>query len=369
MMHVCHFCETSINTRYFKTMAQGLSEKGVEVSLVELGSHDPPEWLDEFCGVKYFSLGATAKWQYPLAIWRLGRLLRREKIDVLQAHLYYAGLISVLAKRLHPKTTVALTRHYTGVVRMLGTRAHVALDAWMAKKADRSVTVSRAARDYMREVDGVHRAIDVVYNGIDFEQFGSDTAARSRVRNEFGFGDSDFVIGYIGNFAPGKGHVQLVRAFGEIAKEIPEARLLLVGRGRLEEVDRTVEELLLHGNVVFAGWRDDAAACLNAMDVFVQPSLSEAFSQVLVEAMGVGLPVIATRVGGANEAVEDEETGFLIEPNDTQAIYQRVVAMYREPERRGKIAAAGQKAARENFTVERMIEDQFELYKKWLAAK
>jgi glycosyltransferase involved in cell wall biosynthesis len=365
-MHVCHFCETSVEPAYFRTLSSGLAEKGVKVSVVELGAHKPPTWLSQLPEVKYFSLGVTSKLQYPRAILSLSNLLRREGVDILQTHLYYAGLIGVLTKFMQRKTVVALTRHHTGVVRMLGTRIHISLDKWMAEHADHVVVTSEGTRDFMRDIDGIRREMDNVYTGFDFERFSPDPAARTKVREEFGFNEGDFVVGYIGNFVNGKGHIQLVRAFADISKEVPEARLFLVGRGSLEEVDKAVEELGLRDKVCFAGFREDAPACMNAMDVFVQPSLSEAFSQVLIEAMGVGLPVIATDVGGAREVVDDGSNGYLIQPNDTDAIRDKVLMLYREPHLREKIANAGRQSVRERFTIERMVDEQFQLYKSWL---
>jgi glycosyltransferase involved in cell wall biosynthesis len=366
-MHVCHFCETSVGGFYFRNIAKGLTEKGVTVSLLELGPHNPPEWLSEIDGVKYFNLGVTRKWQYPLAVMRLARLLRREKIDILHSHLFYAGLIAVLVKGVTRRRIVALMRHHTSVVRMLGSRAHVALDRWMSERADHVVTVSEAAKKYMVETDRIRRDdIDVVYLGFDFEMFSPDEAARKRVRDEFGFAPNELVIGYIANFAPGKGHAQLVEAFSKILSESPSAKLFLVGRGDDSEARAAVARYGVAERLTFAGWRTDVAACLNATDIFVQPSLSEAFSQVLIEAMGVGLPVIATNVGGAGEVVTEGQTGILIEPDRPEAISESILDLYNNPEKRRAIAEAGMSLVRQRFTAIHMVDRQYELYEKWL---
>jgi glycosyltransferase involved in cell wall biosynthesis len=365
-MHVCHFCETSVEGAYFRNIAKGLTERGVRVSVMELGEHKPPAWLGEVPGVEYFSLGVTSKLLYPLAAVRLAWMLKREKVDILHTHLYYSGLISILSKAMQRRSVVALMRHHTGVVRMLGTRAHVALDKWMAEHADRMLAASEATRVYMREVDGIKREIDVVYLGFDFDTLAPDQDARRRVRGEFEYADENFVIGYIGNFAPGKGHRQLVEAFGKIEREIPKARLLILGEGRLDEVDEAVERMGSAGKITFAGWRPDVAACINAMDVFVQPSLSEAFSQVLIEAMGIGLPVVATKVGAAHEVIDDGKNGFLIEPDEPDAIYRATVHLFAQPEKRKSIGYAAREAVCRRFTVERMVETQLNLYQSWL---
>jgi len=365
-MHVCHFCETSVEGAYFRNIAEGMIKKGVDVSLVELGPHKPPKWLPEVPKAKYFSLGINGRSSYPLAVWRLSRLLKREKVDILHTHLFDAGLIAAMTRQIWRKPVYVYMRHHTSVVRMLGTKLHVAADKWMAERADRLVTVSNAAREYMKLTDGIKKKIDVVYLGFDFDKIAPDPAARERTRREFSFDENDFVIGYVANFAPGKGHLQLVDAFADISKEIPEARLLFVGSGRLPQVDEAVEKHSLREKITFAGWREDVVACLNAMDLFVQPSLSEAFSQVLIEAMGVGLPAIATKVGGASEVVVHGESGILIEPGSTDSITREVLGLFDQADRRKQIAVAGQRSVRENFNTERMVTTQFNLYKNWL---
>ena len=365
-MHVCHFCETSVEGAYFKNIAKGLIARGAKVSLLELGPRNPPTWLDEVPDAKYFCLNVTGRAGYPLAVWKLAGFLGREDVDILHTHLYNSGLIAAAARFLHRKTVYAYMRHHTSVVRILGSAVHVRLDRWMAEHSDHLLAVANAVRDYMREKDGIRGDIDVVYLGFDFDKFSPNAIDRKRVRDEFGFTDENFVIGYVANFAPGKGHIELLNAFASVAEKIPKSRVLLVGSGRLQEVDDAVGRLGLGRKIAFAGWRNDTSACLNAMDVFVQPSLSEAFSQVLVEAMGVGLPVIATDVGGASEVIDNGKNGILIAPDDIDAISESVLNIRREPNLRTRIAKAGRESVRENFTVERMIDTQFGLYEMWL---
>ena len=363
-MHICHFCDSSLEGDYFRNMAVGLTNRGVQVSLVELASGSPPRWLNDLPHVSYTSLNANSKLSYPFAVSKLASHLRDEKVDILHTHLFYSGLIGILAGRRVPNAIVALMRHHTGVVRMLGTRLHIAADKWMAERADHLLTVSQAARDYMRSVDRITREIDVVYLGFDFERLAPNADTRKMIRDEFGIGDDEFVIGYVGNVAEGKGHRQLIDAFGKIADNIPGARLFLAGRGVTRDIAGDAPNA-----VIFAGWRDDIPACLNAMDLFVQPSLSEAFSQVIIEAMGVGLPIIVTDVGGAREVIGDGENGILIDPNDVDAIRREAGRLYKDEHRRLEMARKGMISVRERFTAEKMVDTQMALYEKWLEEK
>jgi len=368
-MHVCHICDSSVQGDYFRNIAAGLTLKGVRVSLVELGPGTPPTWLSDIPGVSYRSLEAAGKLQYPLAVKGLARFLRDENVDILHTHLFYSGLIGVLTKRLHRQTIIAMMRHHTSVVRMLGSRFHVRADRWMAEKADKVLTVSNAAKAYMLDVDHIDRDdIEVVHLGFDFEKLSPNAEDRDPVRREFGFADNDLVIGYVANFARGKGHIQLIEAFEKIAGKIPNARLLFAGRGELDEVNAAVAKFSPE-KIILVGWQNDISTCLNAMDIFVQPSLSEAFSQVIMEAMGVGLPVVATNVGGAGEIIESGVNGVLIEPNDVSAIADEVIRLSGDPELRQRLGRAARKTVTENFTAEQMVERQFALYERWLAKK
>lgn len=366
-MRVCHLCDGSVAGDYFRNITSGLTRNGVDVLLVELGPGTEPTWLKDFPGVRYVSLNAAGKMQYLSAAKRLGELLRSEKTDILHTHLFYSGLIGVYAKRFTPATKVAIMRHHTDVVRMQGTRFHVAADRWMAQKADHLMTVSEAARRYMLDVDGIRRDdIELVYLGFDFEKLKPDTALRQKTRQEFGFDDDDIVIGYVANFAAGKGHVQLISAFDLVKRQIPNAKLILAGRGKLKAVEDTVGRLGLGRRIVFAGWQDDVSLVYNAMDIFVQPSLSEAFSQVLIEAMGCRLPVIATKVGGAAEVIENDVNGILIEPDDPQAIAREVIRLAEDKKLRSAIAERGMNSVRERFSAETMVERHLELYERWI---
>lgn len=368
-MHVCHFCDTTFETDFFRNIVAGLTDRGVSVSLVELATGPPPTWLVQFPGVEYLNLGASNKIQYPGAAYRLSRFLSRQNVDILHTHLFFAGIIGLLSKRLRPNTIVALMRHHTGVVRMLGTRLHIAADKWMAKRADHVMTVSEAARAYMRETDGIDRDdIEVVHIGFDFEKLAPSSESRLRLRDEFGFAADDFVIGYVANFVPGKGHLQLVQAFERVSKEISAARLFLIGQGMLSDLESAAERIG-PSRVIFGGWRDDVPGCLNAMDLFVQPSLSEAFSQVLIEAMGTGLPVIATDVGGAREVIDDGENGILIEAGQAETIAEQIRRVHNDPGLRSRLAAEGRRSVLERFTAERMVDRLFSLYSGWLADK
>lgn len=355
---------------YFYNLIGGFTEKGILPVCVELGKSNPPKWLAEFPQAKYFALGIESRIKYPLAVARLVRILRREKIDILQNQLYDAGLIGLAAGRIARVPLVITTRHHSDLVKMLGTKYHVMLDRLMADKADAAIVVSDAVRRFMQESDRIkQKRIKTIYIGFDFEKLSVTPEQREKVRKEFDFAPDSFVIGYVGQIIKGKGHLQLLEAFKDVADKIPEAKLFFVGSGDTNEIRRKIAEYKLAEKVILAGWRDDAAACIGAMDVFVQPSLSEAFSQVIIEAMAIGTPLVATTVGGAAEVITNEINGLLIPPDNIPAISKAVLKMYNDKNLREKTAANAQAHVRREFTVEKMVGEHIDCYEKWLDQK
>jgi glycosyltransferase involved in cell wall biosynthesis len=362
-MRVCHFIEQSFKGDYFKHISKGLTQHGHEVILVELGDHDPPLWLNDVPGVRYVSFGIKRKTSFPVAVIRLARFVSRERIDILHAHLFNSGLIAALTRYLQRTTRVVIMRHHTGVVRMLGSRLHIAADKWMAETADHVLTVSEAARRYMLDVDQIRRRdIEVVHLGFDFSKFKPDRDIGALVREEYGFRDSDLVIGYVANLLPGKGHKQLLEAFAETLRVIPRARLWFIGRGDLPDVREAIEQFP-SGTVVLGGWRDDISACLNAMDMFVQPSLTESFGQSLVEAIACGVPAISTLEGIAPEILEDDQ---LVPAGDVEGLAQKIIQLCSESELRASMADRAMRTVQEKLGIDQMVDGHIRVYRKWM---
>src|SRR5437764_15391717 len=128
-MRICHFCSTTLDSHYFENLGKGLLSRGIYLSLCSLSEKQTPKWLDERGGGQRFvSLNAPAKRDYPRAVAALARLLRRERVQILQTHLFDAGIVGVLAAALARTPITILTRHHTDEVQLIGSRFHVGLD-------------------------------------------------------------------------------------------------------------------------------------------------------------------------------------------------------------------------------------------------
>jgi hypothetical protein len=196
-IRVCHLCATTLDTHYFANLGRGLMAHGLGVYGASLTEPAPPAWLSASA---YLSLNARSRAAYPAAILKLARWLRVHRIDVLQTHLFEAGLVGLLAARLARVPLAVVTRHHTDEMWIAGTRAHIAGDRLMTRWADRIVVLSHAVRTHMATREGAPAdKIDVIYQGFDFASLAATDEDRRRIRAELGL-DGSFVIGCVARF-------------------------------------------------------------------------------------------------------------------------------------------------------------------------
>jgi len=366
-LRVCHLSSTTLESKYFNTLGRGLAAAGVTLFGATLTAPDPPTWLSGHDD--YLYLDATSRLRYPVAAVRLARWLRAKRVGVLQTHLFDAAVVGLVAGRLARVPLLVVTRHHSDFHFVSGTRAHIAIDRWSARLADRVVVLGHAVKDHLVARERVPaEKIDVIVQGFDFTALRGTDADGARVRAEFGL-EQAYVVGVVAAFYPSKGHAYLFAAAKQLVAEIPNLKLLIVGSGDRAAIDAAAAEHGIAGRVVAAGFRADVAACVRAMDVAVHPSLSEAFCQAVVEELAAARPVVATDVGGASEAIVDGQGGILVPPADAPAIADAIRRLHRDPSFARRIAAEGHRAALANFSVDRMVAAQIDVYQRGLAAR
>lgn len=367
---VCQIVSYSADSEYMRNLGRGLSRKGLTqlwVTLFDSGLN-VPEWIGRAEKAEYLCLAAKNRYGFPLAVLKLARELRRRRIDIIQTHLYEASLVGLLAAKLARTPVKVLTRHHLDQALMIGKALPIYADKWAARTADHIVTLGGAVKEHLVNREGVPaEKVNVVYQGFDFEHFSATEREAKAVRDEFGVREDEILLGTFANFFPTKGHRYLLDAISKIIETHPEVRLFFVGDGGGREVVREyVDKIGLTNKVIFAGFRKDVPSCMAACDLVVHPSLSEAFCQVLIECLSVGTPLISTDVGGAREVVEDGTTGMLVPAADADALIEKITTFIKDRETAKKMAQAGQRFVRERFTIERMIDQQYQLYLKWL---
>jgi glycosyltransferase involved in cell wall biosynthesis len=205
----------------------------------------------------------------------------------------------------------------------------------------------------------------VVLNGVDTERFRPSTEnvenARQRI---FGMTGRPLLC-TVGRLVAGKGISVLLEALELIRREAPNAALVIAGDGpRRKDLQRTAEQLGLTHRVRFLGNRDDVERIYPLCDIYVQPSHAEGISLTILEACSCGLPVVATAVGGNPEVIEDGRTGMLVPADDAQSLAEAVLRLWRRPARARRMGRAARRRVRNEFSVERMVEQYMDLYRE-----
>lgn len=271
---------------------------------------------------------------------RLVSLIREHKIELIHSHLSFSIMWGALASAWTRVPWVA-TLH--GVVDPpVGSRKWVweQLTRLALHRADRVICVSEAQRQfYLTHTSlGPHRLV-TIYNGIALDRFSRQPSTRQEMRRSLGIPDGAPVITTVALLRPEKGHDELLAALPVVLERVPSARFLMVGGGRREQELRAAAAP--YGAAVqFLGMRDDVPALMSASDVLVLPSYTEALPTVLLEGMSNGLPVVATRVGGIPEIVQEGETGILVPPRDAAALASAILRLAQSP---GEAQAMGER--------------------------
>jgi glycosyltransferase involved in cell wall biosynthesis len=294
----------------------------------------------------------------PIALWRLTRLLVRERVTILQTHGARANFYGRIAGRLAGVPVIISTVHNS-----LKDYESRLFTRWLYATAlrltlslvHRIICVSDSnRRDLIDECPAAAARIQTVYNGVDLSAFPSQPD-RKKVREELGIVPGPVLV-TIARLTEAKGHRYLLQALPCLLETWPQLCCVFVGEGELrDQLHRLTVELAVERACRFVGVREDIADILAAADVVVLPSLSEGFPFVLLEALAMGCPVVATRVNGVPELVEDHKTGLLVSARDPQALAAAIREVLSDPAAASGMGAAGRAVVRERFTVGQMV--------------
>jgi glycosyltransferase involved in cell wall biosynthesis len=307
--------------------------------------------------------GLPALWTpSPRSVFRTVEHLRahlhRERPDLAHCYLVHGGLAGSVAARLAAVPRVITTRRlvhaYTGG-HLLEYRVAAAL---MDRCSDAIIAVCEAARQQAIREGTDPAKIVTIHNSV---------AVPERPLSPQQQRDGGPIFGCVAELHPRKGLLHLLQAVPVVLATLPHARFVLVGTGGQETVLRsTAARLGVGGSVNFLGERLDVAALLPTFDVFVLPSLQEGLPNAILEAMAVGLPVVATRTGGVPEVVEDGVTGILIPPGDERALAAALIRVGTDERLRAAHGQRGREVALTRFSIDAEMQSVESVYDRLL---
>ena len=349
--------------RLAMTVALRLDQARFERVLCASRSADPALVSElEEGGVEVLSLERRSR----ATIWQWAPLLaelRRRRVDVVHAHMFHSNVWGTFFGRLAGVPVVVAHEHtwsFQGepLRRLLDRRL-------VARGADVFLAVSSEDRRRMIEVEGIDpAAIRIVLNGIP-----APTRGSGDVRRELGIPARAPVIGTVSVLRKQKALDVLLRAAATLLSEFPALRILVAGVGPEEERLRSLAaELGLESAVTMLGLRGDVPDVLAALDVFVSSSDFEGTPLALIEAMAAGRPIVATRVGGVPDLIDEGIHGRLVEPREPEALAKAVAELLRDPKQRAELGARALERQRRELGVDAMIRRLEDLYESLFLA-
>ena len=323
-------------------------------------------WIhDELCrrGMNAHLLSVSESFDVRY-LYSLVRLIRRHRVELVQSHLLGSNVYCSMAGMI---CRVPVVSTFHGSVDFCSAERHLALKRLVLNRGSRRyVFVSDALREEIITRSGISRSKAItIYNGIDAAAFAPHR--NSTLKQELGLADDAIVVGAVGNIRSGKGYDTFLRAAALLRGENPRYQFVVAGEGDnalTRQLLKLRRELGLDDTVHFIGFRQDVAALLNSLDVFVLSSVAEGFSLATVEAMACGVPVVATRSGGPEEIITDGVNGILVDVRAESQLAGAIRRVTEDATTRKSLAANALDLARSRYTLDAMLMQYRALYEE-----
>jgi glycosyltransferase involved in cell wall biosynthesis len=312
-----------------------------------------------------------------LAITRIVRLIQRLRPHILHTHTAKAGAVGRIAAALAGGARPPIVVHtfhghvLRGYFDPLTTSVFRNLERSLATRTTRLVAVSPEVRDDLVSLGiAPPEKFSVIRLGIDLDDRVTRGGSGSELRRLFGVSPDEFVVGWIGRMTAIKRVDDILLAFRRLRDRGVDARLCLVGDGPdREHVEQRAHDLDISRNTLFVGYQRDVAPYYSFFDAVVLASANEGTPVVAIEALAAGRPVVATRVGGVPDVVEDNADGMLVRVGDVNEIAAALERLARDPELRRRLGDAGRTRTIPRYRVERLVDDIDELYRELLSER
>ena len=299
-------------------------------------------------------------------VFRLAGFIKKEKFDLIHSNDIHSAQYSVLAARLAGVPSILHIRN-TELASWLGWK-----NSLIFKIAIKTIAISREVKESLLEIGVAADKIQIIHNAVDLDEFNPDILGKP-YRDEIGVADGELLIGVVGRIAPHKGQGIFIRAIPDILNSFPNAKFTIIGEGSTQSGDfiihlqQMIAELKLEAKVCFSGFKANVAQIMKALDVLVVPSLNEAFGRVVIEAMAVKTPVVASRVGGIPDIVENGVNGILVPLKAPNAISEAVIKLLSDKDLYYNISQNSRKTVEDLFSIPKHVEKVERLYQSLIS--
>ncbi len=368
VLHVIGGGEFGGAERHILNLATAIDPGVVEVSVCCL-FEDPFLRVAREAGIRAYSIPMRHKLDFGI-ITKLREKIINDKIDIVHTHGVRANLIGRLAAKMSGVDTVITTVHsmlardYPDAFSRL---ANMFIEKASSNMTRHFIAVSGGLQKALIQQGIPENKITVIYNGLDPEQFRKKTSSDTSWREKSGIPPEVSLVSIVGRLHQVKGHRYFLRAAAELLEERDDIHFLVVGSGpEGDDLEEFTRELGISPKVTFTGFVSDVSQLMPELDLLVVPSLWEGFGLTALEAMAVGIPVVATSVGGLPEIVEHGSTGLLVPPADAAALAKSIVWIIDHPLEAREMAAAAKSVVEKKFTAAAMARKTEGIYQRMM---
>lgn len=296
------------------------------------------------------------------ASYKLANYCKKNNINILQAHSAHALSIALIAKLFYSQ------------VKLIGVRRvdfHIKKNFFSQLKynntrIDKIVCISEFIKKILIE-DGVEEEkLYTIRSGTDINKF-SKAESSIELKRKLSIEEEDIVLGTVAAFAGHKDYPNLINAFKLISQQKQNVKLCLIGDGPLKKnIENMVNELKLNEDIIFCGFQEDVGQYLKMFDIFILSSKKEGLGTSLIDALSIGLPIVASESGGIPEIIDNGNNGILVEPKNSKRLAEAIINLIDDKEKRKGLSEKALKSVKQ-FSIETTVEKNIELYKYLLS--
>ena len=294
---------------------------------------------------RFFNIGYLIK---------LIRIIKKNNINIVHAHSYNVYFLGALAAKLAGSIFI-LTRYMDFILNRIN-------GVLLNKLTNKAIAISKVVHSSLIASGFDLSKVTTIYGSINLEEFALKTSLENKQSAKF---IKNYTVGTLVYLCKRKGIEFLIAAAKDLVKDYPNIKFLIGGEGpEKEKLKLYADKLNLLDNITFTGFKENIKDFFSAIDIFVLPSLREALGVVILEAMALEKPIVATKVGGIPEIITDGVTGFLVPPKDFKALAEKISYLLKNPELAKTMGKTGRKYIQERFNDKEAILEHENLYKE-----
>jgi glycosyltransferase involved in cell wall biosynthesis len=296
---------------------------------------------------------------------RILDIIKHNRINIIHTHEIRSNLFGLACSKI-AKIPIITTFH-GWIANSIKGKVYTSIDKITARYFDHIIAVSKAIQEELLRVGIAAEKVTVLHNALVIDRY-KPNPEDQQFRNELGIDKNVFLIGNIGRLSPEKGQTDLILAAKQIFMERNDIKIVIIGRGPEKgNIENMIKEFNIENRVILAGFQNDMMKVYNSLNLVVQNSYTEGLPNVVLEASLMGVPVIATDVGGTSEVIEDGTTGILVSPGNPKEMADKILECTKNPDHMKTMGRLGRAKVQKEFDLQQRTKKLTRIYEDLIA--